>query len=292
MAAESLVHACRIGETTVLIALPGGADSETLTIETNGREPVRIFSSSVAARKLVVAQFGAAGMDGGAITLHLGGGPVTVSADQPLQAFIGQLGFGLEQAAALLFLLAGTVSKLFRLHHDKLLTAALREVSRALPVPQVTMEILCIAGVPDCVIRYSHQARLPPDAMLLAFADGNSGPQRHELRLKGSRLVQPYRIAHAVLPRPAAELTGILAVDQGRLMWFNLVTDTSSSVAQFHRHAYAAGARGGGAADASCAARVAARLVAVESQDTAAKCAAVDAGLRLSLLGGGGASVR
>jgi GT2 family glycosyltransferase len=278
VATESLVRACRIGEATVLIAFPGETNTENLTIEMNGHEPVRVFTSNAAAGKLVVAQFGGTGLDAGAITLHQGGEPVAVSADQPLHAFISQLGLSLEQSAGVLFLLTGTITKLFRLHYDKVMSAALREVSRALPMPSVKMEILCVAGIPDCVIRFSQQARLSPVSNLMAFADGAGPPQRYELTSKGSRLVPPFRITHVVLPRPAAELTGILAVDQERVIWFNLVTDTSSSVTEFHdkhmqvapevvalfmRHAQPELRRD---------------LVEVQSQGMAAKRAIVDAG--------------
>ena len=136
MAREYRVRACRIGDATVLVALPEGAGDDSPGISLGGAEAARVFMARAGKLRLAIASFPSLTTKDEAVTVTVQSGSVDVAIDETLATFIGKLGLGAEQTARLLFLLAGTVTTLFRLQQDQVTASVLLEACRRWPMAQ------------------------------------------------------------------------------------------------------------------------------------------------------------
>jgi len=234
VAREYRVRACRIGDATVLVALPEGAGDDSPGISLGGAEAARVFMARAGKLRLAIASFPSLTTKDEAVTVTVQSGSVDVAIDETLATFIGKLGLGAEPMARLLFLLAGTVTTLFRLQQDQVTASGLLEACRRLPMAHANVQLLAIDGYPDAVICHSPDAKLSGDTILVAFDTATDTARRHDLNVKANALVSPFRLSHVVLPCVARQVSGILAVNGDEAIWLDAVAEVSPSAAQFH----------------------------------------------------------
>lgn len=231
MATELPVRACRIGNSTVAIAMARARQPGQFSVSIGGIEASRSFETEIGDVLLAFAKFPQLESGSGQLTLHLGDAESAIDSGSSLAELLKAFGASSERLREALLLIAGTVSKLFGLQRDPVLTQALIEAARLLP--RAGMRLFGVEGYCEAVIRCGGDVKFGKDSLVIAFEGHGGSAQRVELALGDSRILTPARLARVTSRHPLTATSGILLLGAGQAAWFDVAMETQPTAAAF-----------------------------------------------------------